>query len=160
MKYKLFRNDLSWWLHQMETFSALLAICVGNSSVTGEFPAQRPVMRIFVVFFDLRQNKRLSKQWWGWWFETPSRPLWRHCNVLNIEHGSRLLVCTFVWLYCHIEAEAKWPTLCRRQLSMSTHFLDWKLLYFDSNFNEICSQRTIVFPWSEKIDPVHARAKL
>ena len=31
-------------------------------------------------FFDLRLNKRLSKQWWGWWFETPSRPLWRHCN--------------------------------------------------------------------------------
>ena len=25
-------------------------------------------------------NKRLSKQWWGWWFETPSCPLWRHCN--------------------------------------------------------------------------------
>ena len=26
-------------------------------------------------------NKQLSKQSWGWWFETPSRPLWRHCNV-------------------------------------------------------------------------------
>ena len=32
-------------------------------------------------FFDLRLNKRLSKQSWGWWFETPSRPLWRQCNV-------------------------------------------------------------------------------
>ena len=32
-------------------------------------------------FFDLCPNKRLSKQWWGWWFETPSSPLWRHCNV-------------------------------------------------------------------------------
>ena len=51
--------------------SALLAICAGNSPVTGEFPAQRPVMRNFDVFFDLRLNKRLSKQWWGWWFETP-----------------------------------------------------------------------------------------
>ena len=30
------------------------------------FPAQRPVMRSFDVFFDLRLNKRLSKQWWGW----------------------------------------------------------------------------------------------
>ena len=28
----------SWWRHQMETFAALLAICVGNSPVTGEFP--------------------------------------------------------------------------------------------------------------------------
>ena len=71
----------SWWRHQIETFSALLAICAGNSPVTGEFPAQRPVTRSFDVFFDLRSNKRLSKQSWGWWFETQSCPLWRHCNV-------------------------------------------------------------------------------
>ena len=64
----------------METFSTLLAICAGNSPVAGEFPAQRPVTRSFDVFFDLHLNKRLSKQWWGWWFETLSRPLWRHCN--------------------------------------------------------------------------------
>ena len=66
------------WRHQMETFSALLAICAGN--VPGEFPAQRPVTRSFDVFFDQRLYKRLSKQSWGWWFETLSRPLWRHCN--------------------------------------------------------------------------------
>ena len=46
----------------METFSALLAICAGNSPVTCEFPAQRPVARSFDVLFDLRPNKRLSKQ--------------------------------------------------------------------------------------------------
>ena len=46
----------------MTTFSALLAICAGNSPVTGEFPAQRPVTRTFDVFLDLRLNKRLSKQ--------------------------------------------------------------------------------------------------
>ena len=67
----------------METFSALLAICVGNSPVPGEFPAQRPVTRSFDVFFDLRLNKRLSKQSWGWWFETLSLPLWRHCNAYS-----------------------------------------------------------------------------
>ena len=72
----------SWWRHQMETFPALLAICAGNSPVTGEFPTQRPETGSFHVFFDLRLNKRLSKQWWGWSFETPSCPLWRHCNVL------------------------------------------------------------------------------
>ena len=65
----------------METFSALLALCAGNSSVTGEFPQQRPVMWSFDVFFDLRVKKRLSKHSWGWWFETPSCPLWRHCSV-------------------------------------------------------------------------------
>ena len=72
-----------WWRHQMETFSALLALCAGNSLVTGEFPTQRPVTRSFDVFFYLRLNKRLSKQSWGWGFETPSRPLWRHCNLLH-----------------------------------------------------------------------------
>ena len=60
----------AWWRHQMETFSALLAICAGNSPVPGEFPTQRPVTRSFDVFFDLRLNTRLSKQSWGWWFET------------------------------------------------------------------------------------------
>ena len=68
----------------METFSALLAICAGTSPVTGEFSSQRPVTRSFDVFFDLRLNKRLSKQSWCWGFETPSFPLWRHCNVLEI----------------------------------------------------------------------------
>ena len=46
----------------METFFALLAICVGNSPVPGEFPSQRPVARSSDVFFDLRLDKRLSKQ--------------------------------------------------------------------------------------------------
>ena len=40
----------------MEMFSALLALCAGNSSVTGEFPTQRPVTGSFDVFFDLRLN--------------------------------------------------------------------------------------------------------
>ena len=70
----------AWWRHQMEACSVLLAICAGNSPVDGEFPAQRPVTRSFDVFFDLRPNKRLNKQCWGWWFETQSCPLWRHCN--------------------------------------------------------------------------------
>ena len=72
----------TWRRHQMETFSALLAICSGNSLVTGEFLAQRPVTRSFDVFFNLRQTKPLSKQWWGWWFETPSCPLWRQRNEI------------------------------------------------------------------------------
>ena len=65
----------SWWCHQMETFSTLLAICAG------EFPTQRPVMQSFDVFCDLCLNKQLSKKWWDWWFEMSPRPLWHHCNV-------------------------------------------------------------------------------
>ena len=82
-----YRFDMwQWWRHQMETFSALMPICAGNSPVTGEFPTERPGTRIFDIFFDQRLNKRLSKQCWGSWFETPSRPLWRHCND-NIFQG-------------------------------------------------------------------------
>ena len=66
-------NPVTWWRHQMKTLSALLAICAGNSPDTGELPAQRPVTRSFDVFFYLRLIMRLSKQSWGWWFETSSR---------------------------------------------------------------------------------------
>ena len=70
-------------------FSGLLALCEGNSPVTGEFLLQRPVTRSFDVFFDLRLNKRLSKKSWGWWFETPSRSIWRHCNEIPTKLAHR-----------------------------------------------------------------------
>ena len=53
----------------METFSALLAICAGNSPVSGEFPSQRPVTQSFDVFIDLHMNEWLSKHSWGWWLD-------------------------------------------------------------------------------------------
>ena len=56
----------------------------GEFTGPGEFPTQRPVTQSFDVFFDLHLNKRLSKQPWGWWFETPSWSFWRQCNVLMI----------------------------------------------------------------------------
>ena len=52
----------TWWHHQMETFSALLALCAGNSPITGEFPFQIPVTRIFDVFFELCLNKWLNNR--------------------------------------------------------------------------------------------------
>ena len=85
----------------METFSALLTVCVGNSPVTGEFPSQRPVTRSFDVYFDLRLNKRLSKQSWGWWFETPLPSLWRHCNAehfTNVNTSQPMVVKT-CWVF-------------------------------------------------------------
>ena len=69
-------DDVIKWKHFLR-----YGPCAGNSPVTGEFPSQRPVTRTFDVFFDLRLNKRLSKQSRRRWFETPSRSLWRHCNV-------------------------------------------------------------------------------
>ena len=80
--YSIGNKLITWWRNQMEALSALLALCAGNSPVTGEFSAQGPVTRSFDVLFDLHLNKRLSKQSWGWWFETPWRSLWRQCNVI------------------------------------------------------------------------------
>ena len=73
---------VTWWRHQMETFSALLAFCAGKSPAIGEFPTQKPVTWSFDVSLICALNKRLSKQSWGWWFETPSCSLWRHRNEL------------------------------------------------------------------------------
>ena len=86
---------ISWWRHQMETFFALLASCAGNTPVSGEFPTQRPVSRGFDIFFDLRLNKRLSKQSWGWWFETLSCSSWRHCNMYSNIRGRALFTVNF-----------------------------------------------------------------
>ena len=95
----------------METFSGLLAIFAGNSRVPGEFPTQRPVSRSFDVFFDLHPNKRLSKQPWGWWFETLSWSLWRQGNA----HGPITKPVTYVvdkysraHIYQHIPAKQQW----------------------------------------------------
>ena len=82
----------------------------GEFTGPGEFPAQRPVTRSFEVFFDLRPNKPLSKQLWGWWSETPSSSLWRHRND---------------------EAERQWPdpmtpsdVISVLQLKSSVQYLD------------------------------------
>ena len=110
LKHISHRASYSWWRHQMETFSALLAICAGNSPVTGEFPTQRPVTRSFDVYFDLRPKERLSKQWWGWWFETLSRSLWRHRN------DQRSLYLSQFQLLKHISHRASY--YCRHGLHL------------------------------------------
>ena len=72
----------SKWQHEffmMTTSNGNIFRVTGH--LYGKFPAQMLVTRSFDVFFDLRLNNRLSKQSWDWWFETLSRPLWRHCNV-------------------------------------------------------------------------------
>ena len=67
---------------------------------TGVFPSQRPVTRSCDVFFDLRVNKRLSKQTRRWWLEAPPRSLWHHCNV-----WSQLYIYIYIYMnditLCH-----------------------------------------------------------
>ena len=72
---RFWHDDVIKWKH----FRVTGHLC-GEFTGPGEFTAQRPVTRSFDVFFDLRLNTRLSKQPWGWWFETLLRPLWRYCN--------------------------------------------------------------------------------
>ena len=64
----VYHDDVIQWRH----FPRYWPFDRGIHRVTCEFPAQRPVTRSFDIFFDLRLNKQLSKQSWGWWFETPS----------------------------------------------------------------------------------------
>ena len=114
----------------METFSALLALCAGNSSVTGEFPSQRPVTRTFDVFFDLRLNKRLSKQSLGWWFETPPRSLWIHCNAQTIIFFHESLCQKSIhWVPVWLSNRQTGPHMisCYRPLSIWRHPLNREL---------------------------------
>ena len=95
----------SWWRHQMEIFSALLALCVGvhRSPVNSPHKGQWRGALMFSLICAL--NKRLSKQSWDWWFETPSRSLWRHCNVTGLSAAglravkpyANCVLMRFVW---------------------------------------------------------------
>ena len=78
----------------------------GEFTGPGELPTQRPVTRSFDVFFDLRLNKRLSKQSWCWWFETPPWSLWRQCNARGLSEFSSELT------WSHIRVE---PTTLRKR---------------------------------------------
>ena len=88
----------SWWRHQMETFSALLAIYAGNSPVIGEFPAQRPVTRRFDVFFDLHLCHRAHYDVTVMLHRTPHQRL---CCASAFEHGSnrrnKTVFCSELW---------------------------------------------------------------
>ena len=77
-------------------FRVTVPLC-GEFTGPGDFPTQRPVTRSFDIFFDLRMNKRLSKQPWGWWFEMASWSLWRQCNDGKGNHGGNQNFTTRIW---------------------------------------------------------------
>ena len=70
----------NWWHDDVIKWKHFPRSWPSVTPVTGGFPSQKPVTRSFEVSFDLRLNKRLSKQSRSQWFETPSRPLWRNSN--------------------------------------------------------------------------------
>ena len=86
LRYRSVYGLITMMMSSNGNISALLALCARNSLVTGEFPIQRPVRQSFDISLDMHLNKRLSKQSWGWWFETPSHSLW--CHHIDILHTS------------------------------------------------------------------------
>ena len=119
----------------------------GEFTGPGEFPTQRPVRRSFDVFFDLHLNKRLNKQSRGWWFETLSRPFWRHRNVPFAQWASSMGLW---WFLCcqhgHVfEQTVKWLVIWNtmvpmwRRCNVCSHVAS--LRYFASmNFRIIISR--------------------
>ena len=75
---------LTWWRHHMETFSALLAICAGNSPVPCEFHKGQWRGALMFSLVCGWINGWVNNCEWGWWFETLSHPLWRHCNGSHV----------------------------------------------------------------------------
>ena len=81
---RLWEGDACMMTSSNGNIFRVTGLLCGEFTGPGEFPTQRTVTRSFDVCFDPRPNKRLSKQPWGWWFETPSWSLWRQCNGLNM----------------------------------------------------------------------------
>ena len=94
----------------------------------GDYPTQRPVTRSFDVFFDLRLNKRLSKQSEGWWFETLSRQLWRHCNDTLGELPKR-----FLW-----NLGRGWYTRDEQSAMNFANYMIYLFLTHNMSYDEVC----------------------
>ena len=118
-----------------ETFSALLALCVGNSPVTGGLPSQRPVTRSFNDLFDLCQNKRLSKQSRRRWFETPWHSYWRHCNANEAVTVAKLV---------HVPNQC-WLLVSNTQHSI--YHIQWEIcVILILKYLKWCIKETFTFP--------------
>ena len=103
----------------------------GEFTGPGEFPTQRPVTRSFDVFFDLRLNKRLSKQPWGWRFQTTSWSLRRQCNVIRFSYHITSVYTE--WLSILKPAsndfgcicEQIWKEQCRMEAYIAINWAKW-----------------------------------
>ena len=94
----------SWWRHQMETFSALLAFCAGNSPVTGEFPAQSPVTWTFICFL----------------WSTPELTVELTMETPVIWDAITLIMTSSLWSYClgNIGCRLEISVLARGQVQL------------------------------------------
>ena len=128
--------DIAWWRHQMEPFSALLALCAGNSPVPVNSPHKGQWCGALMFLLDLCLNKRLSKQPWGRWFETQPWSLWRHCNgtcvllwsdtdLANIVEGYFTVTGTII-TFCNI---TKYDIIQKHKIMCKLHGADCSFIY-------------------------------
>ena len=106
-------------------------------------PAQRPVTRSFDVFFGLRLNKRLSKQSWSRWFQTPSRLLWHHCNATrHVAQLNESSITQILWQ--EIDSEYRYLNTLRLREN-GRHFANdiFKCIFLNENY-----QFRLRFHWS------------
>ena len=109
----------------MEPFSALLVLCAGNSPVTGEFPHKGQWRGALMFSLICAWINGWVNQSWGWWFETPSRPLWCHCNGMSLS-----------WTHQTNFAVMKWVII---NFVIITIFLQWhndNLLCYEIRLND------------------------
>ena len=119
----------------------------GEFTGPGEFPAQRPVTQSCDVFFDLRLNKRLSKQPWGRWFETPPWSLWRQCNesrtfgMCSTQHLRKVMFTRrgTCWTNCRLNI-----------------IVLWRVSYFEMNLSKFVSVYRIE-NWSSLVHVMSSR---
>ena len=100
----------TWWPQYMmeNNGNNVRVTCPLWRESTGVIPSQRPVTRNFDVFFVLRLNKRLGKQSRCWWFDTPSRSLWRQCDGFCVVVNAKMV---FLW----------WQIMCFPSVKISYH---------------------------------------
>ena len=78
--------SISWWRHDVETLSVLLAVCEGIHYHRW-IPLKRPMIRKYNGFVAVNLNKLLSKYWNWRGFETS----WRSCDILLMVLTSSLV---------------------------------------------------------------------
>ena len=101
MLLPIIAHTAAWWRQQIETFSALLALSEGNPPVPVDSPHKgqwRGALMFSLMCLDVHLNKRLSKHSRRRWFETPSPPLWRHCNGSAESPLKLMIICATILL--------------------------------------------------------------
>ena len=112
-----------WWHHQMETVSALLALCAENSPVTGEFPHNGQLRGALMISWISAWKKRLSKQARRQWLHTPSCSLWRHVATnCHIDATADIIIVLRGYFETQPLRNRNWNWLSLQRIGLFTGF--------------------------------------